>query len=128
MATTFDLTGDYAIRAGDDYGLVLNLVDPDGAPLDVDGYTFAAQLRRNHQSTEAVSFAVTVENTTGPLVPTTVLLSLTDAQTALMVGASCPKVWDLEATADDGGPDEWTDTWFDGDVDVEPDVTRPVVP
>lgn len=128
MATELNLTGDNAIYAGDDYAILLTLTDPAGGPLDVAGYTFRAQLRRNQVSSTAYDFAVTVDNTAGPGDPTTVLLALTDEQTAAMPGDACPTVWDLEVTVDDGGPLEWTETWFDGAVDVERDVTRPAAP
>lgn len=88
-----------------------------GAPVDVSGYTLAAQVRRKHSDPEILAtFAIDLD-------PQTVgrfQLTLTPTITAALPAKDA--VWDLQFTQ----PDGQVFTYLHGKVAVSAEVTRPV--
>lgn len=102
---------DLNVYRGDDLTLPITQQDGTGAPIDLTGRTYAAQIRATPESTTAVSFGVAVNAPLG-----LVTLTLTDAQTANdvpLVG-----VWDLQEV---NGTE--TTTLIRGKVQATKDVT-----
>jgi hypothetical protein len=93
---------------------------------DVSGYTFTAQIRPTRFDTSSSPTAFSVDTTnaaTGIIV-----LTLSPAQTAALLTPSEQKsskgyVWDLQAVKASDTSD--VETWYQGDVVVWLDVTRP---
>ena len=110
MPATFNLT----IRTGDTETVSVTLQNENGTPVDIDGRTYAAQLRTNaSNSTILASFTCAIVNAALG----TLTASLTAAQTeALTPGLA---VWDLQET--DGSS---VTTLLAGQVTIVQDVTR----
>jgi hypothetical protein len=109
MADKVDLT----IYQGDDYSAVVDVLNEDGTPTDLTGYTAKSQIRR---SVADASPAVVVE--IGATVQSPfVFLSIPHADTEPLNGKY---VWDLQLTAADG----IITTLLYGQVTIQAEVTR----
>lgn len=75
-------TQDIVIKQGDDFAAVFELRQPDGAPVDLTGFTARAQMRWAAESVALVAeFVVGIP---GPTTQGGVAMALTSAQTALL--------------------------------------------
>lgn len=106
---------DLNIRRGDDLVMPLTMRDGAGAPIDLTGRSYTAQIRATTDA--ATALAITVTNTDLP--NGLITLSLTDVQTRDNVPRT--GVWDLQET-DTGG---LKSTLIAGKVTAVEDVTRP---
>jgi hypothetical protein len=99
------------LTAGDDYDLVVTVVDGNQAPIDLTGRTFTAQARQFADSPDVIDFTIdTAGAASGQLT-----LSLAAVVTAVLK----PGVWDLQQVV--GGK---TQTLLAGNVYVNAEVTR----
>jgi hypothetical protein len=99
------------MTAGDDYDLVVTVVDAAQAPINLTGRTFKAQARQFTDSPDVVDFTIdTTGAATGQLT-----LSLAATATAVLK----PGVWDLQQVV--GGK---TQTLLAGKLYVNAEVTR----
>ncbi len=106
-----DFIGDKAITRGDDWSQNFQFKQND-APMNITGWTFAAQMRTQPEAPDAVTILVTpVDASIG-----VVRLSLSDAQTAVLRGVY---LWDLERTVSGV-----RDTAVGGKIIVNADITR----
>lgn len=110
-----DLTGELSIKQGGSYSLPFTFVQSNHLPVNFEGCTAQAQIRRRYSDENETAFAVTfdADRTSGKLT-----LSLTSAQTAALEAANF--VWDLFITFDTG------QVWaaMEGTVAVKARVTR----
>lgn len=120
MAGTYDLH----IDQGASLTRAITWTASDGSPVDLTGYTGAAQIRASAQdASPLVSLTVTfdADRTTGKL-----SVSLTSAQTAALVTTGTTAtdrtkgVWDLELTSGSGT----VTRLLQGAVFISPEVTR----
>lgn len=109
---------DIEIIRGDDYAHLLTFVDENRDPIDLTGYTGAAQIRKlsSATGTPEAQFTVAFPNPTDG----EVLLTLTDTQTSALVVVKCGYNWDLQLTTSGGQ----TITPVIGKVTVVQDVTH----
>lgn len=108
MATKANLVVDQ----GTTFTTTITVTDEEGNALDLSGYTGAAQIRKHYTSSNSVSFAVSVSESTGE-----VTLSLTaNATNNLPAGRY---VYDCELTNS-----EIVSRILEGIVTVTPQVTR----
>jgi len=101
------------IDQGTDFTTTLNITDTDGNPVDLTGYTGAAQIRKHYSSSIAFDFEVATGNTSGEVV-----LSMNSS-----VSNTIPYgrfVYDCELT-DAGGN---ISRIVEGMVTISPQVTR----
>lgn len=101
------------IDQGTDYSTSINLTDDDGNIVNLSGYTANGQIRKTYSSSNAVTFGITLESTSG-----VVILALTDAQTANMTAGRY--VYDVFVT----DTLNVTSRIVEGIVTVTPRVTR----
>ena len=101
------------IDQGATYATKLVLNDPNGAPVDLTGYSAAGQIRKHYTSSNAVSFSVSLNANTG-----SVVLSLTANNTSSL--AAGRYVYDVEMTDTAGR----ISRIIEGTVTVSPNVTR----
>ena len=101
------------IDQGTDYSTSINLTDDDGNVVNLSGYTANGQIRKTYSSSNAVTFGITLESTSG-----VVILALTDAQTANMTAGRY--VYDVFVT----DTLNVTSRIVEGIVTVTPRVTR----
>jgi hypothetical protein len=100
------------VDQGTDFTTSINVTDEDGIAIDLTDYTGAAQMRKTYTSSNAVSFSVTLSNST-------VTLGLTASQTIAITAGRY--VYDVELT------DTTSNTVsriLEGIVTVTPNVTR----
>ena len=109
MATKANLV----IDQGATYTTTINLVDGNGDPLDLTGYTGASQMRKSFTSSNSVSFSVTPGGANG-----TITLALTANATANIAGGRY--LYDVELT-DAGGK---VSRVLEGIVTINPNITR----
>lgn len=109
MATKANLI----IDQGSTYSTTINITDDDDAPIDLTGYTGAAQIRKHFTSTANTPFTVAVGALEGAVV-----LSLTANQTSSLVAGRY--VYDVELTSASGV----ISRVVEGIVTVTPQVTR----
>lgn len=109
MATKANLV----IDQGATYTTTVNLVDGNGDPLDLTGYTGTAQMRKSYTSSNSVTFTVTTGAANG-----TVTLALTANATANIAGGRY--LYDVELT-DAGGT---VSRVLEGIITLNPNVTR----
>jgi len=114
MPETVDLRPDVlniVVYGGDAWTLDLDLTDDEGTPLDLTGYTFAAQIRKNPDDTATIgTITVTSVNLTAG--------SLRLSQTAAPILTG---FYDLQGTPSGGG----SRTLVRGSFNATQDVTRP---
>ena len=101
------------IDQGTDYSTSINLTDDDGNVVNLSGYTANGQIRKTYSSSNAVTFGITLESTSG-----VVILALTDTQTANMTAGRY--VYDVFVT----DTLNVTSRIVEGIVTVTPRVTR----
>lgn len=101
------------IDQGATYATKLNITDTNGAPVDLTGYTAAAQIRKHYTSSNAVSFSVAVTADTGAVV-----LQLSANATANLYAGRY--VYDVELTDGAGR----ISRIVEGIVTISPNVTR----
>ena len=92
----------------------ISIVDDTDTPFNLTGHTGAAQLRKHFSSTNATSFAVSLEGANG-----VISLSLTSGQTANLAGGRY--VYDVEIT---NTSTNTVSRVVEGIVNVNPNVTR----
>lgn len=109
MATKANLL----IDQGATYSTSIDILDEDGLPINLTGYSGAAQLRKHYTSSNAVSFSVTLGGADG-----TLTLSLTANATANITAGRY--VYDVELTSNTGT----VSRVLEGIVTVTPNVTR----
>lgn len=99
------------IYRGDTFRLVVEMVNDDGTPRDIDGCSYSATIKQTRDSTTSVAFSLSVDEGTA-----TVTLVLTPTQTA----GSVPRrgIWDLQETCG-----STVTTLMAGDVRATDDVT-----
>jgi hypothetical protein len=101
------------VDQGSDFITSITLTDDDGDPLNLSGYTGAAQIRKYYTSTNAVNFDVDVVANTGEVV-----LSITSNTTNHIVAGRY--VYDVELTDSNGV----VSRVLEGIVTITPGVTR----
>ena len=111
---------DLQFDQGTDVAVEIHLVDVDGSKKDLTGYSAAAKMKRNYNSTDSdtLSFAaaINVPETDGILT-----LSLTNAQTdTLKVGNY---VYDAEISFVDSNGSTVVERILEGKIRVSPSVT-----
>ena len=99
------------IDQGTTYSVVINLDDENGDPLNVDGYTSRAQMRKHYTSSNAVSFTTALAN--GQL-----SLSLSSNQSSVIVAGRY--VYDAEIIDGSGN----VTRIVEGMITVTPEVSR----
>jgi hypothetical protein len=109
MATKANLIVDQ----GATFQTIVTLTNSDGDPIDISGYTGAAQLRKSYTSSTFYSFGVTLGGANG-----TITLSLSANTSANIAGGRY--LYDVELT-DQGGT---VSRVFEGIVTVNPNITR----
>jgi hypothetical protein len=102
------------IYQGDDYTATVTVLNADGTPADLDGYTPTAQIRRNVADKDPIVVADVELTVTGNVIA----LALSRDVTETLSGRY---VWDLQLTAADGT----VTTIGAGGVQVTQEVTRP---
>jgi DUF4097 and DUF4098 domain-containing protein YvlB len=107
------LKANIQIDQGTTYSTNIDVTDDNGDPVDLTGYSGAAQLRKHYTSTNAHSFTVAIANASG-----VVTLSMTANVTANI--AAGRYVYDCELTDGDGT----VSRLIEGIVTVTPQVTR----
>lgn len=105
---------DLRVVRGDDFRIRLEFFTADDTPLDVSGWTLAAQMRTSYQGALIATF--TIDQTTLP--NNEINLGLPDAVTATLGEGVFP--WDLQRFA--GG--QLVRTMLSGVAVVSPDVTE----
>lgn len=116
MASYEDIT----IDQGSDVAIQLHLVNPDGSKKDLTNHSVAAQMRRNYNSTEAVTFTCLVNS---PAADGIVTMSLTNSQT----NALKPRgqyVYDVELSFVDSDLNTIITRVLEGNIEVSPSVTQ----
>lgn len=119
---------DISLYRGDDFGLMLRVYSGTfnsttglyvkGQPLPLTGWSGAAQIRANEDSTTVLGtfeVAIDVNQLTNP---GRIYVSMTAAETALLTGGG---IWDLQLIDDHGT----VFTYLKGKVSITKDVTRP---
>lgn len=109
-----------AIYQGDDWAAAVNVLNADGTPADLTGYTAQAQIRSGPADQSwavAAEISCVVEDVLG-----LISLSLTHDQTSLLTDQ--PYVWDMQITS----PDNEITTLLNGQVAVALEVTRELPP
>lgn len=101
------------IDQGATYATKLNITDTSGSPVDLTGYTAAAQIRKHYTSSNSVSFSTSLSAALGA-----VTLQLSANTTANM--AAGRYVYDVELTDSYGR----ISRIVEGIVTVSPNVTR----
>lgn len=116
MATYEDLT----IDQGSDVAVELHLVNPEGTPKDLVGYSVAAKLKRtyNSDSAETVDFTAIVADDSAGIVT----LSLTNTQTDALTAKRY--VYDVEISYQDSDLNTIIERVLEGKIFVNPSVTR----
>lgn len=109
MATKANLFVDQ----GATFSTTVNLTDSDGNPIDLSGYTGAAQMRKSYTSSTSVAFVVTLDELNG-----TITLGLTANTTANIAGGRY--LYDVELTDSTNA----VSRVFEGIVTVNPNITR----
>ena len=108
MATQVNLL----IDQGATFSTVIDLVDENGAPINLSSYTGASQLRRHYTSSNAISFTVALTSNG------VITLSLTANQTTSLTAGRY--LYDVEVTDNSG----IVSRIVEGIVSVTPNVTR----
>jgi DUF4097 and DUF4098 domain-containing protein YvlB len=101
------------IDQGANYSTSIDVTDDAGDPVDLTGYTGAAQMRKHYTSTNAHSFTVSIANASG-----VVTLSMNAAVTGNISPGRY--VYDCELTDGDGT----VSRLIEGIVTITPQVTR----
>ena len=101
------------IDQGSSFSTTVTITDSNGDPVDLTGYSGAAQMRKSYTSSTAYTFTVNVGNTSG-----TLTLSMTANTTANIAGGRY--LYDVELTNDTG----LVSRVFEGIVTVNPNITR----
>lgn len=109
MATKANLV----IDQGASYSTTIDMLDENGAAIDLSNYTGAAQLRKHYTSTTATSFTIALGGADG-----TLTISLTANATANLTAGRY--VYDVELTSNTGV----VSRVLEGIVTVTPNVTR----
>jgi len=109
MATKANLV----IDQGASYSTTIDMLDENGAAIDLSNYTGAAQLRKHFTSTTATSFTIALGGADG-----TLTISLTANATANLTAGRY--VYDVELTSNTGV----VSRVLEGIVTVTPNVTR----
>jgi hypothetical protein len=104
---------DLVLYRGDYFPLRVTLTDSAGVPLDLTGYTAAAQIRSNFDDPVSYDFDVTMTPLTG-----TIDLLLSSATSETILAGSY--VWDFQVTEPSGN----IRTYITGDVTMFDEVTR----
>lgn len=102
-----------SIDQGASYATRLNLNDKFGNPVDLTGYTGAAQMRKHFSSSNATSFSVTLLPDVGGVV-----LQMTANTTSNLVAGRY--VYDVELV----NPSGYISRIVEGVITVNPNVTR----
>lgn len=112
---------DLDIYQGDDFELLIDVIDGDGAPVDLTGRTVRSQIRRAPGALElAAEFDVDLTNAaTGRVV-----LALPSAASAPLVGVYRYDIKWNDPTPIPADPDGMTSFFATGSVTVDAEVTR----
>jgi hypothetical protein len=112
-----DLTGDLAIYRGDTWELPVKFVNDEGDPLDVTGWTWTAQIRRNPDASDVhAEITVTVNDAAKGDLTLSMAASVTRDINPRLFGYS----WDLQSDQGSGV----TKTYLHGNVNVIADTTK----
>lgn len=111
----------FNIDQGSDVAIELSLVNKDGTPKDLSGYSISGKLAPNYNadSSEKISFTSIVADTLNGLVT----ISLTNAQTDLLK-AKRRYMYDVEASFVDSDTNTIVERILEGNIYVNPSVTR----
>jgi hypothetical protein len=101
------------IDQGATYATKLNITDANGDPVDLTGYTAAAQIRKHYTSSNSVSFSASTSGATG-----VVILSLSANATANLYSGRY--VYDVELVDSQGR----VSRIVEGIITITPNVTR----
>src|SRR5262245_16818399 len=112
------ISADLPIYQGDGFAAVVEILDGNGDPADLTGYSALAQIRKG----PADLFPEVTETITTTISSPNVVLSLTASQTSKLTNN--PLFWDLELTDAEGMPT----TVLSGNVVVTLEISRPVPP
>jgi hypothetical protein len=102
------------IDQGSTFSTTLNVVDSDGSPFNLSGYTGAAQMRKTYSSSTSYSFSVAVSDAAGGAL----VIAMTATETGAIPGGRY--VYDVEIT-DAGGA---ISRVVQGIATISPEVTR----
>ena len=119
MATYEELV----IDQGSDVAVEIELVERDGSKKDLTGYSAAAKMKRNYNSTdsdEGIDFAA---NIASPATDGTVVISLTNSQTDSL-NTRGRWVYDVEISHLDSDSNTLVERVLEGKVRITPSVTR----
>ena len=111
---------EFTIDQGADITIELNLVDKDDAVKNLTGYSLAAKLKKNYNSTaeETTSFTTNIANAAKGIAS----LSLNNTQTnALKAGRY---VYDVELSFQDSSGNTIIERILEGRIQVSPSVTK----
>lgn len=101
------------VDQGTTFSTTITVTDDEGTPLTLTNYTGAAQMRKHYTSSNATSFSVSVNNSTGEIT-----LALTANQTSNLVAGRY--VYDVELTDANSA----VSRIVEGIVTVTPQVTK----
>lgn len=101
------------VDQGTTFSTTITVTDDEGTPLTLTNYSGAAQMRKHYTSSNATSFSVSVNNSTGEI-----SLALTANQTSNLVAGRY--VYDVELT----DANNVVSRIVEGIVTVTPQVTR----
>lgn len=112
---------DITIDQGADQTLQLTLVDTNGAPKDLTGYSASAQIRKTYSSSDsdAITFSSAIQS---PADEGILNLTLTNTQTDAMKAGRY--VYDVEISYVDSSANTIIERILEGQVTVTPSVTR----
>ena len=105
---------DITIDQGSDFISTVSIVNAEGSPVDISGYSFRGQIRKSYSSTTKVDFNIVSGNPTSG----DIILSLTAETTKLMKDGRY--VYDVELIASSGS----VNRVIEGQVYINPGVTR----
>ena len=100
------------VDQGADFIHNIYLIDQNGDPFDISGYTANAQIRKTYSSTTFTTMDIALANTSG-----LITLSMNSTTTSLLTNTRY--VYDLQLHSNDV-----TSRLLEGIVTVNPDVTR----
>jgi len=108
------------IEQGATFTAIVELVDGDGDPLDLGGYSVRSYFRKSYTSSTYHEFSCDVLS---PEVDGKIEISLTSAQTSNLKAGRY--VYDIEVYTTDGyGDDDVVYRVLEGQLEVSPEVTR----
>lgn len=114
---------DIIIDQGADVAIELNLVEQDGSKKNLTGYSAAAKLKRNYNSTDSADVIDFTSVIADPATDGVLILSLTNSQTDALSSRG-RYVYDVEISHLDSNSNTLIERVLQGKISVSPSVTR----